>query len=168
MQKARLPKQTGFSFLAIGQILPVSTTTAVAAASTTMEATTTATAIAASATTTIATRYAAAGITARAARIATSPVAVSAAIAVAATIAVAISAAPAPVVPGSDADEQAASEPARSVIAIRCASVGVIRVIAPRAIRRAVIAGSGNQCRSNSNSYRDLGIRRDSRDSGER
>jgi hypothetical protein len=147
----------------------VSTTTAVAAASTTVEASTAATTIAASATTTVTTRYAATGITARAARIPASAVAVSAAIAIPAAIAVAVSAT-APVVPGTDADKEAASEPARSVVAVGCASVGVIRVIAPRASGRAVIgviAGTDHR-RANANSNRDLGIRRYSRDSGER
>jgi hypothetical protein len=150
----------------------VSTATAVAAASTTVEATTaaatveaaTAAAVAACAAT-IPTRYTAAGIAARAAYITvtgiSAAITVSAAIPVAAAIAVSAMT-PAPVIPGADADKDAAVEPVRTVIAIRCASVGVIRIIAPRAIRRAVIAGSRHHRRSNSNPYRDLGIRRDS------
>jgi hypothetical protein len=113
------------------------------------------TAIAASAAT-IATRCTAAGITTRAAGIAVTAVAVSAAIAIAAAIAVS---ATAPVVPGSDADEDAAVEPVRAVIAVRGAGVRVIGVVAPLAIRGTVIGGIAD-CRANADTDRDLGIRR--------
>jgi hypothetical protein len=76
-------------------------------------------------------------------------------------VSAAISVSGAIVVPGSDADEQAAVEPVRAVIAVRRASIGVIRVIAPLAIRGTVIGGIGKG-RTYADPYRDLGIRRDS------
>jgi hypothetical protein len=113
----------------------------------------------------IAMRYAAAcvptssaGITACSACIATSAVAISAATIAVATATVAVSAtAPAPSVPGSGTDKEAAREPTRSVIAVRRASVGVVRVIAPFAIRGAVIGGI-TYCGTDADSHRYLGI----------
>jgi hypothetical protein len=152
----------------------VSTAAAVAAASTTVEAAAAtatiaacATAIAASAATIAAsaatiTASAAASITARSADITASAVTVAAAtVAIATAIAVAISAAT-PVVPRSDADKEAAREPARSVIAVGCASVGVIGVIAPRASRGTIIGVISGIGHSGANAHPDLGIRRDS------
>jgi hypothetical protein len=153
----------------------VSTAAAVAAASTTVEATAATAAIAASATAiaasaaTIAMRYAAASITTRAAGIAASgiaaaTVAVSAAIPVAAAIAIA-AATPsmtAPAVPRSDTDEDAAVKPVRAVIAVRCAGVGVIGVIAPLAIRGTVGISGIYQSGADTYPHPDLGIRRDS------
>jgi hypothetical protein len=87
-----------------------------------------------------------------------STVAVSAAIAVAIT-----SAAPAPsttpAVPRAGADEDAAIKPARTVVAIRSASIRVIGVVAPGAIRRTVVIRRANHCGTYAYSHRDLGIR---------
>ena len=65
---------------------------------------------------------------------------------------------PAPAVPRADADEEAAAEPLRSVIAIRGAGVGVIRVVAPIANRGAVNVGGGNDRGTDAHSHRYLGI----------
>ena len=73
---------------------------------------------------------------------------------------------PAPAVPRTSADEDAAVKPVRTVVAIRGTGIGVIGVVAPFAVRRAVIAvivipGSRNDCWADAYSYRDLGIRHD-------
>jgi hypothetical protein len=67
---------------------------------------------------------------------------------------------PTPSVPGTNADEDAANKPGRSVIAIRSAAVWIVRVITPRAIRRSIVHRSGNNGRPNADSHRDLSIRR--------
>jgi hypothetical protein len=70
---------------------------------------------------------------------------------------------PAPSVPRAGADEHAAVEPVRTVKAVRGTSIGVILVIAPFAIRGAVIGISGiNHYRANADAYPDLGVRSDS------
>jgi hypothetical protein len=95
----------------------------------------------------------------RTARVAASAV-VAASVAVAATVAPAgatiVAASPTPtaaspisVIPRAGADEYAASEPVRTVVAIRRASVRVISVVAVRA----------NRSRANSYAHRDLGLR---------
>jgi hypothetical protein len=62
----------------------------------------------------------------------TATISVTTAIAVAATIAVAITATtPITVVPGTGSDEDAAYEPARTVVAVGRASVRVVVVVAP-------------------------------------
>jgi hypothetical protein len=62
---------------------------------------------------------------------AVSTISIAATVSVAAAIAVsAPTAAPAPVVPGACADEDAARKPARSVVAIGRAGIGIIRVVA--------------------------------------
>jgi hypothetical protein len=143
-------------------------TTAVAAAASTMEAASataaviaaaTAAAVIATAAAVIAT--AAAESAARAASIAAAS-AVAATVAISATIAIAAPAVPAPSVPRAGADEHAAVEPVRTVIAVRGASIGIILVIAPRAIRGAVVADiSGiNHCGADADSNSDLGARR--------
>jgi hypothetical protein len=88
--------------------------------------------------------------------------AVAATVAISATIAIAAPAVPAPSVPRAGADEHAAVEPVRTVIAVRGASIGIILVIAPRAIRGAVVADiSGiNHCGADADSNSDLGARR--------
>jgi hypothetical protein len=122
----------------------------------------------------IPTGHAAAGITARAARIAMariSAAAIAATITVATAIAVVASIpamapamTPTPSVPGSDADEDAADEIVWTVIAVWGAGIGVIGVIAPRAIRGTIIAVISGIDHSGTNAHprRDLGIRRDS------
>jgi hypothetical protein len=75
---------------------------------------------------------------------------------------------PAPSIPGTCADKDAACKPCRTVIAVRSAGVGVIRVVAPIAHGRTVIYRSRNHCRPNSNSHRDLSIRRDCGCKGQR
>jgi hypothetical protein len=71
-------------------------------------------------------------------------------------------AAPIAAIPRAGADKDAAHEPARSVVAVRCASVGVIVVIAPRAdwggISIAVISVSSTV--PNPNTYTYLGVSR--------
>ena len=66
--------------------------------------------------------------------------------------------------PAAGADEHAAVEPARTVIAVRGTGIGVILVIAPRAIRRAVVAVISwiNHRGADADSYPDLGVRWDS------
>jgi hypothetical protein len=82
--------------------------------------------------------------------VAATTVCVSATSAVAVPAAVAVTAAPAPVVPGTGADEHAADEVVRPVVAVRCAAIGGIRVVAVIAGRWTVIVvvriivGSGN------------------------
>jgi hypothetical protein len=68
-----------------------------------------------------------------------------------------------PVIPGADADEEAAAKPAGTVIAIRRAGIRVIVVIAPLAIWRAVIAviSGSNHRGADAHSNTDLGARRD-------
>jgi hypothetical protein len=149
-----------------------------AASATAVEAASAATACAAAAAcaAAISMRYATSGITTRATGIATcaasiamSPVAVStAAPATAApattapaTTAPAISAAPA--VPRADADKDAAVKPVGTVIAVRGAGIRVIRVVAPLAIRWAVIAVISGIHNRGADAYSncDLGIRHD-------
>jgi hypothetical protein len=139
------------------------TATTVAACSSTITTSYAAAGITASSAT-ITTSYAAAGITASTAGIATSTARIAASSIGIATASVTVAAAapamtPAPVVPRSDADEDAAVKPVRTVITVRGASVGVIRVIAPFAIRGTVISGIAD---CGAYTYRDLGIRRDS------
>jgi hypothetical protein len=95
---------------------------------------------------------------------AASAVAVSATVAVSAVPAIATPAAPAPSVPRPRADEHAAVEPIRTVITVRGTSIGVILVIAPRAIWRAVVADISriNHHGADADSYPDLGVRWDS------
>src|SRR5580698_7725426 len=151
--------------------LPV-TATAVAAAST-MEAASTAAAESAARAATITVRNAAAAVSATAAAyVATSAARIAAtgiAAAIAVSAAIAEAAAPvearvtveAPVIPRPGADKQAAIEPVRTVVAVRCAGIRVIVVIAPRAIRRTgicVIRANHRGADAHSNS--DLGARR--------
>jgi hypothetical protein len=90
--------------------------------------------------------------------------AVSAAVAEAAAQVIAGVSVEAPVVPRADADKEAAVEPVRTVIAVGGAGIGVIRVIAPLAIRGTVICiiSGSNHCRPDADAYSDLGVRRDS------
>jgi hypothetical protein len=83
---------------------------------------------------------------------------VPSAVAVAATEPVAISAAP--VIPRANADEEATVKPAGTVVAIRRASIRIIGVIAPLAIRRAVVSRRRNHFGTDAHSNRYLGIRR--------
>jgi hypothetical protein len=117
----------------------------------------------------IAMRYAA-NVTVRSAgNISTAGISVSTAVAVAVSAMIAVEARmtiPAPVIPGTDADKDAAEEPARPVIAIGGAGIRVIGVIAPRAIRGTVIDGGGDHCGADADTNCDLGARRGNR--GER
>src|SRR5208283_1007681 len=88
------------------------------------------------------------------------PIAVSATVAVAAAISPARMSVPAPVVPGAGADEEAAHEPVRPVIAIRRTAVGGVGVVAPFAVRGAVIVRRGHHCRADPHANPHLGIRR--------
>lgn len=102
----------------------------------------------------------AAGITAISTRrIASARISISAAISVAAAEPIAGMSVEAPTVPRANADEEAAGEPVRTVIAIRRASVWIIRVVAPLAVRRAIIARRIHNGRTNTHANRDLGIR---------
>jgi hypothetical protein len=65
---------------------------------------------------------------------------------------------PSPAVPRAYADEEAAAEPLRPVIAIGSAGVGVIRVVAPIANRGAVNVGGGNDRGTDAHSHSYLGI----------
>ena len=88
-------------------------------------------------------------------------ISITTAIAVAAAIAITTpAAAPTPTVPRTCADEDAAREPAGSIVAIRRASVRVIRVVAPIACRGAVIAviTRGNNGRTHSDANCNLGM----------
>jgi len=69
---------------------------------------------------------------------------------------------PAPTVPGASADKYAAYEPVRSVIAVRSASVRIIRIIAPRADRGTVGIRSSHNRRpdTNTDTYGDLCVGR--------
>jgi hypothetical protein len=67
----------------------------------------------------------------------------------------------APVIPGPGTDKQAAIEPVRTVISVRCAGIRVIVVIAPFAIRRTGICViRGNHRGADAHSNTDLGARR--------
>lgn len=83
---------------------------------------------------------------------------ISAAIPVGASIAVAAPTVPAPTVPRADADEEAAYEPVRSVITVRRASVGVVRVVAPVADRGTINVRGVTDRRADSDADSDLGI----------
>jgi hypothetical protein len=89
-------------------------------------------------------------------------VAVAAAIAVTATISITPTATPVTVIPGAGADEDATHEPARSVVAIRRASVGVVGVITPAADRgwAVTIAVVISVSRIDADTHTDLSIRR--------
>ena len=65
---------------------------------------------------------------------------------------------PAPSVPRANADEDAAVEPVRSVIAIRGAGVGVVGVVAPLAVRRTIRHRSINDRGANPHSDCHLGV----------
>jgi len=97
-------------------------------------------------------------ITARSAGI--SPAAyIATAIAVPAAISVAaVAVTPAPAVPRSDANERAAVEPLRTVIAIRRAGVGVIIVVAPITDRGAVGIRGVSDCGANANTLIHLSV----------
>jgi hypothetical protein len=87
--------------------------------------------------------------------------AVAAAITVAAPISPATvtpTAAPAPVVPGSGANEEAAGEPARTVIAVGSARIRVIRIVAPIASRGTIGIGRVHHRRTDANTDCDLSI----------
>ena len=77
-----------------------------------------------------------------------------------ATVAVAAMTIPAVVIPGSGADEHAAIKPARAVIPVGGAAIGGVRVVAPLAVRGAVIHGRTHNRRADTNSNRHLGIGR--------
>jgi hypothetical protein len=65
------------------------------------------------------------------------------------------------VVPGARADERSVHEKARSVVAVGCASIGIVRVVAVRANRRASdIAAADSDSDSHSDPYRSLCIRK--------
>jgi hypothetical protein len=90
-------------------------------------------------------------------------ISVSAPVPIATAIAVAPAAiAAAPAVPRSDADEGAAHEPARPIIAVRRASVRIIRVVAPLTGRGTIfgvsVSGIGNHRGSDSHSHCNLGL----------
>jgi hypothetical protein len=104
--------------------------------------------------------------TCRTTNIAAACISVAAAISIAAVTAAVSVAAATPAIPGADADEQAAREPARTVIAVGRARVRVIGVVAPRAIRWAVISRRFNDSRTDSHTDPDLGVR--SRNGSER
>ncbi len=72
----------------------------------------------------------------------------------------AISAAPSPVVPGTGTDEDTACEPARTVIAVRGARVGVIGIVPPIADRRTIVIRSRHHRRPHADSNRNLGMGR--------
>jgi hypothetical protein len=65
---------------------------------------------------------------------------------------------PAPAVPRSDANERAAVEPLRTVIAIRRAGVGVIIVVAPITDRGAVGIRGVSDCGANANTLIHLSV----------
>jgi hypothetical protein len=152
---------------------PATAAVIAAATTTTVIATATTTAVAAAA---ITVRYATTTVTAArvpmsAAYVATSrvsaaiaiptPVAIATAIAVSAAISIAAPAVPAPPVPRSSADKQAAVEPGRTVVPIRCTGILIIGVIAPLTIRRTVIARINHRW-ANADSESNLGARRSS------
>ncbi len=72
-----------------------------------------------------------------------------------------------PAVPRAYADEHAAVEPLRAVIAVRGAGVGVIGVIAPFTDRRTVIVRCGNDVGADSDSHAYLGICRNCKRHGQ-
>lgn len=91
------------------------------------------------------------------------PVVVSAAVVIpAAVVVAAVVVSPSPAVPGTRANEDAAREPSRAVVAIGRAVIWVIGVIAPLTDRGTVCIRSGHNCRSytHSDSHRNLGVRR--------
>jgi hypothetical protein len=62
------------------------------------------------------------------------------------------------VVPGAYADEYAADEPLRSVVAIRCTGIRVIVVITPVTDGGTIGYGSGHDFRADADTDGDLGI----------
>ena len=66
---------------------------------------------------------------------------------------------PVPPVPRPGADEEAADEPARSVVAIGRTTIWIVRIVAPRAVRRTVIHRSRNNRRTDTDTHCNLGIR---------
>jgi hypothetical protein len=88
---------------------------------------------------------------------------ISVAAAIAPTAATPITATtPVAVIPRAGADKDAADEPARTVVAVRCASIRVVRVIAPAAHRSWTVAISIviSVTRTNPNAHPDLSVRR--------
>jgi hypothetical protein len=73
--------------------------------------------------------------------------------------------APAPTVPGTNAEEDAAIKPGRAVVAIGCASVGIVRIVAVcagwRAVRRitAVVAAIITTIAADSDTNGNLRVR---------
>jgi hypothetical protein len=96
-----------------------------------------------------------AAITIAAAHSVSTPVPIAAAVPVATP-----AASPTPVIPRSGTDEETAGEPIRSVVTVRCTSVGVITVIAPVAYRGTVVDGSGGNLRTHPNPHSHLRLRR--------
>jgi hypothetical protein len=102
------------------------------------------------------------------------PAAVSAAISISAVISVAcvvavisvsvIGMMPAPAIPGTHTDKDAARKPGGTVITVRRAGVGIIRVVAPIACGRAISYRRRNHRRPNSHTHRNLSVSRDCRE----
>lgn len=91
----------------------------------------------------------------------TAAIAVPAAITVAApTAAIAPSTAPTAVIPGAGPDKDAPVEPVRSVVAVRRTGIRIVRIVAPVTDRGTVSIGSRNYIRPDTDSNRDLGVRR--------
>ena len=65
---------------------------------------------------------------------------------------------PTPSVPGAYAEEDAAGEPLRPVIAVGCTAIRIVRVITPLAGGRTVVHRGLNDCRANPNSHRNLSL----------
>jgi hypothetical protein len=65
---------------------------------------------------------------------------------------------PTPSIPGTDTEKDAAAKPLRTVITVGSAVVGVVVVIAPITDWRPINRRHRNNCRSNTDAYRNLGL----------